>query len=126
MRRTYLALIYGEDGNFGVTFPDFPGCVSAGDTLAETIANATEALGAHIALMAADGDPIPMPTGDVPAQEEDEVPRTVAAISVPVPGRTARYNVTLDENLVAEIDQRAGRGGRSRFLANAARAYLNA
>lgn len=125
MRRTYLALVYGGEGNFGVTFPDFPGCVSAGDTLAETIANATEALGAHIALMAQDGDPIPTPSIDV-SDADDGVPYTVAAITVAVPGRTGRYNVTLDEDLVAEIDRRAGKGGRSRFLANAARAYLNA
>jgi len=41
-----------------------------------------------------------------------------------VPGRVHRYNVSLDESLVAEIDRLAGRRPRSRFLAGAARAEL--
>jgi predicted RNase H-like HicB family nuclease len=41
----YIAYLH-KDGNsdFGVSFPDFPGCVTAGKTLEEARQMATEAL----------------------------------------------------------------------------------
>ena len=46
---TYIALLRKDpDSDFGVDFPDFPGCITAGSTLEETRAMAREALaGAH-------------------------------------------------------------------------------
>ena len=42
----YIAIVEEEEGKaFGVWFPDFPGCFSAGDTLDEAMLNAAEALG---------------------------------------------------------------------------------
>jgi predicted RNase H-like HicB family nuclease len=56
----YVALIHKDQGtSYGVSFPDVPGCVSAGDTMEEALANAAEALAGHLALMRADGDPMP-------------------------------------------------------------------
>jgi predicted RNase H-like HicB family nuclease len=46
-----------------VSFPDVPGCISAGDTFEDAIENAAEALAGHLALMRADGDAIPVPRG---------------------------------------------------------------
>jgi predicted RNase H-like HicB family nuclease len=58
----YVALVHKDDGtSYGVSFPDVPGCISAGDTLEEALANAAEALGGHLALMRKDHDPIPRP-----------------------------------------------------------------
>ncbi len=58
----YLALVYkGEGTSYGVAFPDVPGCISAGDSFEQAIDNAAEALGGHLALLRADGDPIPRP-----------------------------------------------------------------
>ncbi len=58
----YIALVHKDEGtSYGVSFPDVPGCISAGDTLEEAVANAAEALGGHLALMRADGDAIPAP-----------------------------------------------------------------
>ncbi|MFO7748660.1 MAG: type II toxin-antitoxin system HicB family antitoxin [Desulfobacteraceae bacterium] len=37
-----------KDSDFGVTFPDLPGCFSAGDTIEEALANAQEAAECHI------------------------------------------------------------------------------
>ena len=60
----YVALVHKDPGtSYGVSFPDVPGCISAGDTLDEALANAAEALAGHLALMRADGDPIPRPRG---------------------------------------------------------------
>lgn len=58
----YIALVHKDnDTSYGVSFPDVPGCVSAGDTFEEAIANAGEALAGHFAMMHADGDAIPRP-----------------------------------------------------------------
>ena len=44
-RTHYVALIHGDDEpGFGVSFPDFPGCVSDGDTVEEAIRRGREAL----------------------------------------------------------------------------------
>lgn len=125
MRRSYPAVVDRDGDAFGITFPDFPGCISAGETAEAAIAGGVEALTGHIACMAEDGEPIPDPTPlDRVRWQPDEDVVCVTLVSVPVPGRVRRYNVTLDESLVAEIDQTAGRGNRSRFLTDAARDKL--
>jgi predicted RNase H-like HicB family nuclease len=59
---SYIALVHKDEGtSYGVSFPDVPGCISAGDTFEEAITNAAEALAGHFALMHADGDLIPRP-----------------------------------------------------------------
>jgi predicted RNase H-like HicB family nuclease len=59
---SYIALVHKDEGtSYGVSFPDVPGCISAGDTFEEAITNAAEALAGHFALMHADGDLIPQP-----------------------------------------------------------------
>ena len=57
---SYVALLHKDEGtSYGVSFPDVPGCISAGDTFEEAVANAAEALAGHFALMQADGEAIP-------------------------------------------------------------------
>lgn len=59
----YIALIHKEpDSDFGVSFPDFPGCITAGSTLDEARRMATEGLRGHIRSMVEDGDEIPAPS----------------------------------------------------------------
>jgi predicted RNase H-like HicB family nuclease len=56
----YIALVHKDkDTSYGVSFPDVPGCISAGDTFEQAIDNAAVALVGHLAVMEADGDPIP-------------------------------------------------------------------
>ena len=62
MKRSYLGAVSEEDGVFGIVFLDFPGCISAGDTLDDVLKSGTEALSGHIAAMLDDGDAIPEPT----------------------------------------------------------------
>ncbi|MDP2859207.1 MAG: type II toxin-antitoxin system HicB family antitoxin [Bacillota bacterium] len=54
-------LHYGEDG-ISVEFPDFPGCVSEGDSEGEALAMARDALALRIFTMERDGELIPEPT----------------------------------------------------------------
>ena len=58
----YIALVHKDEGtSYGVSFPDVPGCIAAGDTFEEAVAKAAEALAGHFAAMREDGDPIPAP-----------------------------------------------------------------
>src|SRR5437762_7419434 len=58
----YIAFVHKDpDSCYGVSFPDFPGRISVGDTLDSALANAVEALSGHVRMMEADGDPIPSP-----------------------------------------------------------------
>lgn len=125
MTKIYYPAVIHKDANsdFGVHFPDFPGCVTAGVTIEEAILNAHEALAGHVDMMVADGDALPEPSSlhDVISQNDAS---TVAVTLVPVilPGKVKRVNVTLDEGLLSEIDIISN--NRSGFLAQAARAEL--
>jgi predicted RNase H-like HicB family nuclease len=58
----YIALIHKDkDTSYGVSFPDVPGCISAGDTFEDAITNASEAPAGHFAVMCADGEKISQP-----------------------------------------------------------------
>ena len=58
---TYVALIDGEAGRLGVTFPDLPGCVTMGATEHEALVKAGEALAFHIDGLRRHGLPVPTP-----------------------------------------------------------------
>jgi predicted RNase H-like HicB family nuclease len=59
----YIALLRKDpDSDFGVDFPDFPGCITAGTTLEETREMAAEALAFHIEGMLEESLPIPEPS----------------------------------------------------------------
>ncbi len=59
----YIAYLHKDSkSDFGVSFPDFPGCVTAGKSLDEARRKAPEALAFHIAGMLEDGEKIPKPS----------------------------------------------------------------
>jgi predicted RNase H-like HicB family nuclease len=51
-----------ENSDYGVTFPDLPGCFSAGDTIEEALVNAREAAECHIEGILLDSEPFPVAT----------------------------------------------------------------
>jgi predicted RNase H-like HicB family nuclease len=52
----YIAYLHKDrKSDFGVSFPDFPGCVTAGKSLDEARRRAPDALAFHIAGMMEDG-----------------------------------------------------------------------
>jgi len=117
----------GEDGGFGVFFPDLDGCVSAGDTIDEAARNAEEVLALHLEGMAEEGEPIPL-ARSLGAIERDpevnEVARLLVGAEEPKAGE--RVNVWLPKSLLAQLDAAAALAGRSRsaFLREAARMVL--
>mgnify|MGYP000232973926 FL=1 len=60
---TYLAVLEpGEDGSYGISFPDLPGCFSFADNLAEAEQMAAGAAELHVYGMEKDGEAIPEPS----------------------------------------------------------------
>ena len=67
---SYIALIHKDcDSDYGVSFPDFPGCVTAGVTFEEAKSFASEALALHVRGMLQDGDVIPAPSSVGPQMQ---------------------------------------------------------
>ncbi len=62
MYKAYPALFHYEDGGYWAEFPDLPGCFTEGDTIAEVVAQAGAALGAHLCSMMDRGVSIPDPS----------------------------------------------------------------
>jgi len=57
---SYVALIHEDEGtSFGVSFPDVPAAYRLVTQSKRRWKNAAEALAGHLAVMRADGDPIP-------------------------------------------------------------------
>ena len=90
MERTYLALIHKDAGSsFGVTFPDFLGCTSGGDTFEEARQMAREALALQLEGLAADGERIPPPCSADAALADEYAHYAIALIVVEaLPERT--------------------------------------
>ena len=86
MQRIYLAVIEQGDYGYGVFFPDLPGCISAGDTIEDAIANASIAANAHVVWMMEDGDEIPPSTGIAGMNYSDPETKVAATTLVVVDG----------------------------------------
>ena len=128
--RHYVGLIHKDpDSDFGIAFPDFPGCVSAGATLDETLDMGREALQGHVELMTELGEAIPGPTPleKVLADPENRGGIPVLVALPPAAPKTVRVNITLSEDNLRAIDAHAERHGytRSGFLASAARRAMD-
>ena len=125
----YIALIRKAKGTcYGVEFPDFPGCISAGDTLEEAVQEGAAALSLHLRGMRDDGEPIPEPTPIEKILALKEARGAIPAVIV-VPKkapRPRRVNVMLDPGLLGRIDEAAAAEGltRSGWIAELARAAL--
>ncbi len=119
----YIAYLHkNRDSDFGVSFPDFPGCVTAGKTLEEARRMAAEALSLHIAGMIEDGEKIPSPS-TIDDVADDPAIKGAVAFLVPVRlERTVRVNVTARESQLDKIDLLARSAGltRSAYMVQAA------
>lgn len=124
----YIAVLRKQKkSDWGVSFPDAPGCFAAGATEAEAIRNATEALQLWIDTMAEVGEDIPEPDSagavDADPAAPDEIVR-LALIPAELPGKAVPVTITMNERILRKIEKAAGPRGRSRFLADAAEEKL--
>ena len=77
----YIAVIEKTGNGYSADVLDLPGCIAAGDTLAETKELIRQAAAYHVEMMAEDGEAIPEPTSSV---VEVDVPIPAAAKEVAV------------------------------------------
>ena len=117
MLRKYIAFIELDkelpEDVLGVVFPDFPGCISCGDDFDEAFRNAHEALCGHVAAMREDGEDIPEPRTLEQVKDEwrdfadwKDTPYVVAYINLLPSSGTKKYTISMEENLMAQIDAR--------------------
>jgi len=113
----YIAYLHKDrSSDFGVSFPDFPGCVTAGKTLDEAHRMAAEALALHILGLMEDGDAIPAPSR-LDDLADDPARKDAVAFLVhvdPHTDRTVRINITAREKQLERIDQLANQAGMTR------------
>ena len=116
---SYVALLWkDEKSDYGVMFPDFPGCVTAGTTLDEAKDLAMQALAFHVEGIRADGETVPEPSG-LEAIMADAANRDAVAFLVEVPPareKAVRLQVTMQPSVVAEIDARTAASNTSRSI----------
>ncbi|MGB6725199.1 MAG: type II toxin-antitoxin system HicB family antitoxin [Terracidiphilus sp.] len=104
-----------KDSDYGVSFPDFPGCITAGSTLEEARRMAVEALTLHIEGLREDGEGIPKPSTLDDLRGDPAMKGAVAFLTeVKRPEKTVRINITARESQIAEIDRRARGVGLTR------------
>ena len=109
--RQYIALIHKEpDSDYGVSFPDLPGVISAGKTLDEARDMGAEALALHLEGLAADGEAAPEPSSleeiMKDAQNKDGVAVLIAAPAADV--KSVRINVTMPADVLDQSDSLPG------------------
>lgn len=130
--RRYVGILHRGDRRWGVSFPDFPGCISTGGSFEDAVDSAARALRFHVEGMLLDGLPIPKPTPLETILQNPEFSAdlkegvvTVVPLLPPREG-SERVNISVDRGLLREIDQAVEMLGASRssFLADAARDRL--
>jgi predicted RNase H-like HicB family nuclease len=131
--RLAMKIFYGlvhkdKDSAFGITFPDAPGCFSAADEEADLLTNAQEALSLYV-----EGSSVPQTRTIAELLRDKDVATEIAGgafvLAVPLieSRRKARFNLMLDEDLVASVDRVAKVSGvsRSEFVAQAVQSQLS-
>lgn len=119
---SYIGLIHPPIGTseWGVTFPDVPGCVSAGPSFEAAAEAAREALSGHLAMLISDGSALPRarPLAELradPAVAEDLEGALVQLVAPRrVPGERVRVNIMIDKGLLRLTDEAAEARGLSR------------
>ncbi len=120
----YIAFLHKDrKSDYGVSFPDFPGCITAGKTFEEAHRNAVDALTLHIEGMREDGDTIPKPS-TLEGLEKHSARSGAMLFLVDIPGdeKTVRVNITARQSQIETIDRLAESAGmtRSAFIVRSA------
>ena len=110
-----------------VSFPDLPGCIATGETEDEALTQAEAALTLHLEGFTQDGLAPPPP--QALGAHLSTAPMQAALLLItarPPKAPAVRVNITVDKNLLVDIDAAAADSGhtRSGFLAEAARRMM--
>ncbi len=109
----YVSFIHRDKAGYGVSFPDFPGCVSVWDTVDDAIRHGSEVLAFHVEGLAEDGEAIPEPRTIEAIKADPELAdwcRGADLVLIPLlldRGTSRRVNISLDRGLLEAIDDEA-------------------
>jgi predicted RNase H-like HicB family nuclease len=127
--KQYIAFIELDPKSYGVVFPDFPGCISAGDNFEDAVRMAHEALAGHTEFMQESGYPLPKPSSLTEIKKNwrewkdwKNTEYAVSFISLFPKSKLQKFTVSMDAQLLSQIDLVAR--NRSSFLERAARTML--
>lgn len=100
----------GDKDNFGVYFPDLPGCVTVEDTAEDAIQSAKDALSLHIYGMEADGDEIPKPSNVFDLKPGKNETTIIVEVYMPafrekIRGRSVKKTLTIPSWINAEAER---------------------
>ncbi len=127
---SYIAAVHKDPSSeYGVSFPDFPGCITAGKSIDKVKDISLEALKGHIQTMKEFGEKIPSPSKLDDIVADPDFFDTVAFLVISLPDiktKTIRVNITLPEDILHKIDVTAKKRGMSRssFLSHAAQSSM--
>jgi predicted RNase H-like HicB family nuclease len=119
-----------ENSDYGVTFPDLPGCFSAGETIEEALVNAQEAAECHIEGILLDSEPFPVATIIEKHKDNPDFKDGIwALVEVDLSRlslKSKRVNITMPERLLNSLDYFAKKHGetRSGLLTQAVTEYM--
>ena len=119
-----------KNSDYGVTFPDIPGCFSVGTSIEEALIMSQEAAECHIEGMLLDSEPIPVPTSIESHRDNPDykdglwalVDIDISKLSL----KAKRVNITIPERLLNTVDNYARNHGetRSGLLSQAVTEYM--
>jgi predicted RNase H-like HicB family nuclease len=112
----YIAYLHKEKkSDYGVSFPDFPGCITAGKTLEEARRNAAAVLRLHIEGMIEDGEEIPKASTLDDLSSDRAIKGAVAfLVEAAIADTVERFNITARKSQMEEIDRLAKCEGMTR------------
>jgi predicted RNase H-like HicB family nuclease len=127
----YPVVLHKDDNSdYGVAFPDLPGCFSAGDTIEEALVNAQEAAECHFKGMLLDSEPFPVAASIEKHIDNPDFRDGIWALVEVDLNRLSlnskRVNITLPERLLNSLDYFAKKQGEtcSGLLAQAVTEYM--
>ena len=130
IKAIYYGVIHKDNkSDYGVSFPDFPGCVAAEKSFEETLKSAHSVLELHIKGLLEDKETLPEPS-----KAEDITKDNGAIAIVPVEAlvpnvKVKRYNIAARNTDMRKIDNFLKSQGRNRdrsdFLIQAALEKVN-
>jgi predicted RNase H-like HicB family nuclease len=138
MTKKYPIILYPIEENgatsYSVLIPDFPGCVSSGDSEQDAMENARAALDLHVQALVESGQSIAEPSTVDQVKDASEPGAIYGLVELPLSEvrekalarKSTRINITFPGELLNEIDEYCEKSGvaRSRLFQQLAERFL--
>jgi predicted RNase H-like HicB family nuclease len=124
--RHYIGILHKEAGSdYGISFPDLPGAVTAAASLDEAVEMAAEALALHVEGLLAEGATVPEPS-NLERLRAEHRGDTMVVVPLKTDNLAMRVQVTLPAPVLRRIDKHIEAEGQTRsgFLTEAAKEVL--